>query len=81
MFGIAAVIVISFVLLVLPYRLIWHNTREVATYQAQRCYILGRAQGSALLYCPESAIPKVKAIPLQAEGFQGSGVWQSIYTR
>ena len=71
MFGIAAVIVISFVLLVFPYRLIWHNAFETVSYQSQRCYILGKAEASVLLYCPDNAIPKVKAVPLKVLAHTG----------
>jgi predicted Ser/Thr protein kinase len=80
-FGVAGVIVIAFVILVLPYRLIWHNAFEIAAYRSQQCYILGEHPASALLYCPDDAAPRVKAIPLPADDLDRSGRWQSIYTR
>lgn len=78
---VVSVIGISLVLLVFPYRLIWQNDFEVATYRDDRCYILGQEEEVALLYCPEVAVPKVRRITLPDTALKPSGARQSIYTR
>ena len=77
----AGVVGISFVVLVLPYRLIWHNGFEMASHDGQRCYILGERAATALLYCPDDEIPKVKEVAIPDPALQRSGRFQSIYTR
>lgn len=79
MFAISAVIGVSLVLLVLPYRLIWHNLFEVASSGGLRCYVLGEAGVSALVYCPDDAVPRVRTVAVDA--LDRTGQRQSLYTR
>jgi serine/threonine protein kinase len=81
LFAIGAMVVVSLVVLVLPYRLIWHNDFEVAGLNGERCYILGTHESSALVYCPGQDPPKVRSVPLDGAGLKPSGEIQSIYTR
>ena len=75
------VIGVALVILVFPYRLMWHNAFEVVTYHDGRCYILGEQSASALLYCPEDELPRVKEIALPDTALKRSGRNQNIYTR
>jgi hypothetical protein len=68
------------VVLVLPYRLIWHNPFEVADLNGERCYILGTHESSARVYCPGHEPPKVKSVQIEGDGLVPSGETQSIYT-
>ena len=73
-------IALSFMILTFPYRLLWHNWFETATYHNARCYILGSQQASVLLYCPDDAVPpRVKVIP--KDGLVPLGRWENIYSR
>jgi hypothetical protein len=80
LFAISAMVVISLVILVLPYRLIWHNRFEVAALNGARCYILGTHESTARVFCPGHEPPKVKSVPLEGAGLARSGETQNIYT-
>jgi serine/threonine protein kinase len=75
------VIVVSLLLLVFPYRLIWQNAFDVATYGTSRCYVLGEQQqpSKALVYCPDDPAPRVKEV--SSSELRRSGIKQNIYTK
>jgi serine/threonine-protein kinase len=72
---------LALMILAFPYRLMWHNQFEMATYQGARCYILGTAPSNALLYCPDDSMPRVKAVGLPDDALVPSGRLENIYTR
>lgn len=72
------VIGVSFVLLVFPYRLIWQNAFEMATYGSSRCYVLGEEPSKTLVYCPDHPVPRVKEV--SPTDLRRSGIKQNIYT-
>jgi hypothetical protein len=78
--AVVGVIGVSLVVLVVPYRLIWHNAFERVAYQGSRCYILGERQAAALLYCPDDPVPKVKQVRIEEASLQRTGIRESIYT-
>lgn len=78
---VVGVIGVSFVILAYPYRLIWHNEFEIASYRGTSCYILGEHASHALLYCPGDPAPKVREVALTDIALERSGVTQNIYTR
>jgi hypothetical protein len=71
----------ALVIVVAPYRLIWHNRVEVVIFQALRCYAIGERQTDVLVYCPYAPIPKVKVISRTDPQLQRSRVIESFYTR
>jgi hypothetical protein len=75
------VIVVSLLLLVFPYRLIWQNASDVATYGTSRCYVLGEQEqaSKALVYCPDDPPPRVKEV--SSSELRRSGIKQNIYTK
>jgi serine/threonine protein kinase len=75
------VIAATFVLLVFPYRLMWHNEREVAAYGSLQCYVIGERPADLLLYCPSSAVPKTRIVARTDPQLQRSQRIESIYTR
>lgn len=81
LFAIFGVIACALVLVVSPYRLIWHNRAEVVNYQSLNCYAIGERQADVLVYCPSAAIPKVRVISRADPHLQRSRVIESIYTR
>ena len=51
--GSAAVLGLALVSLVLPYRLLYHNRSEMATWNNTSCYVTGeRPDNDVLLFCP-----------------------------
>jgi serine/threonine protein kinase len=82
-FLVAGVIGVSFIILVFPYRLMWQNEAEGATYGQDRCYILGRAERSTgvMVYCPDTSAPKTREVKPDDPRLQPSGVLESIYSR
>jgi hypothetical protein len=76
-----ALIAVAFVLLVVPYRLMWHSEVEVASFQDQRCYILAEAGSSVLLFCPSSPVPRTVKVSLLDSHVNRSGISESFYTR
>jgi serine/threonine protein kinase len=79
--AVIGVIAATFVLLAFPYRLMWHNEREVATYGSLRCYVLGERPADLLLYCPTSGIPKTRIVIRTDPQLQRSQRVESIYTQ
>ena len=59
-----ALIAILFVLLAMPYRLIFMNQSQRADYLGMRCYVTDSVPRERpeqfLLYCPDAPIPKVR---------------------
>jgi hypothetical protein len=79
--AIFGVIAATFVLLVSPYRLIWHNEKEAATYGSLSCYVIGERPADLLLYCPTSGVPKTRIVTRADPQLQRSQRIESIYTR
>jgi hypothetical protein len=65
---------VTFVLLVLPCRLMFMSTAQRANYAGMRCYVTGSQPRNApqqyLLYCPDAPAPKVRIVPHGAPGLQ-----------
>ena len=55
----AAVLVIALLMLVVPYRLLYHNEMPRVMVGAERCYRLGVHDEQVLLYCPDRPAPRV----------------------
>jgi len=74
-------VAVALAIVVLPYRLIWHNRAEVVTYESMRCYAVGEGRADVLVYCPSSAVPKIRVTSRTDPHLQRSRVIESIYTR
>ena len=55
----AAVLVIALLMLVIPYRLLYHNEMPQVMVGAERCYRVGVHDEQVLLYCPDRPAPRV----------------------
>ena len=55
----AAVLVIALLMLVVPYRVLYHNEMPRVMVGAERCYRLGVHDEQVLLYCPDRPAPRV----------------------
>jgi hypothetical protein len=81
-----ALAVLSLLLLVailmteVPYRLVWQNKSERVTVADMRCYMIGRHEDDALVFCPEKAPPRNQVIQLGDPSVRRSGIVESIFT-
>jgi hypothetical protein len=75
--GSAAVLGLTLVTLVLPFRLLYHNESEVATWNDTRCYITGERADKMLLFCPVLPV-RNHAVP-RTEVTRG-GIDENIFT-
>ena len=64
--GALALVVITVLLLEVPYRLSFHNNRPVVEHAGQRCYEFGRQVNDRLVYCQAWDAPRVRVVPADA---------------
>lgn len=64
--GALALVVITVLLLEVPYRLSFHNNRPVVEHTGQRCYEFGRQSDERLVYCQAWEPPRVRVVPAGA---------------
>jgi eukaryotic-like serine/threonine-protein kinase len=78
--GLAVMGVLS-LLLVAPYRILWHNEFERVAFEGTRCYITGENTESYLLYCPDTPPPRNRLVPLGDGRIHRLNVIESIFKR
>jgi predicted Ser/Thr protein kinase len=76
-----AAMAVAFVVLALPYRLLWQNEMEVAVYQDQRCYVLADSGPAVRLYCPTAEVPRAKRVSQIDPTLKRTGQFENLYTR
>jgi hypothetical protein len=79
--GGAVVVVLSFALLSLPHRTFSRSELETASWQGQRCYILGERADDLLVFCPELGPPRSRVVPMASTELHRFGVMESVFTR
>ena len=67
-------------LLVFPYRIIWHNAFERVTFGNDRCYQIGERSGQLLLYCPEVSPPRNRVVSSTDPAVKRERLVESIFT-
>ena len=55
-------IVLALLMLVMPYRLLYHNEMKRTDFEGARCYQIGVSVTKVLLYCPDSPPPRIKSV-------------------
>jgi eukaryotic-like serine/threonine-protein kinase len=76
-----AVMGVLILLLVAPYRILWHNQFERVAFDGTRCYVTGENSESYLLYCPDTPPPRNRLVPLGDVRIHRLNVIESIFTR
>ncbi len=73
-------IAVLFVLLALPYRLVFAGESRRVDYRGMHCYLVDDSKSAqrALIYCPEAPAPKTRTVPLDASLVE-TGEKASIY--
>jgi serine/threonine protein kinase len=74
-----ALTLLSFILLVAPYRLMLHNDAERVVLGAQTCYLVGQHGDEGLLFCPTPPPPSTRVITLQDPQLKRGGGRESIF--
>jgi hypothetical protein len=74
-----ALTVLSFFLLVAPYRIMLHNEAERVVVGGQPCYLVGQHGDQALLFCPTRPPPWSRLISLQDPQLKRDGRRESIF--
>jgi protein kinase-like protein len=63
-----------------PWRLVVQSEFPRMSYAGQRCYDLGRESSSVLLYCPDSAQPRVQRVPANDARLHDTGITESVFS-
>jgi Protein kinase domain len=79
----ALTIIVALLLLMneLPYRILWKSTGMRVVYNGDRCYVLGEDAPRILLYCPDTAPPRNKAVRTDDPGLHVTGTVESIFSQ
>jgi hypothetical protein len=78
--GGAAVVVLSFASLDVPYRLFLHNEFEAARWNGASCYILGERTDDLLLFCPDLPVPRNRVVQKRTSTIEREGRRESLFT-
>jgi hypothetical protein len=76
-----AVVVLTLASLDLPYRLLWHNQFEAATWNGQDCYVIGERTADLLLFCPQLDPPRSRMVQNDRTNVHRPGLRENIFTR
>jgi hypothetical protein len=80
MVPVAALLVLTVLLIEVPFRLLWRNEATRIDLAGERCYVLGEASGQALIFCPERNPPRNQVIRLTDPAVRRLGPVESIFT-
>ncbi len=79
--GTLVVILAALLLLVFPYRILWHNQFERVEFEGTRAYVIGQRGEDLLLFCPEAEPPKNRVVKENDPGIRRLQVIESLFTR
>lgn len=74
-----ALTVLSFLLLIAPYRILLHGESERVMFGAQRCYLVGQHGVDALLFCPTQPPPWSRVVRTTDPNLKRDGTRESIF--
>jgi hypothetical protein len=77
----AAALALALLMLVVPYRLLYHNEMPRTAFNGQRCYEVGARGAQVLLYCPDAPAPRVKITDRGMLTASGTIVLESIFSQ
>jgi hypothetical protein len=73
--------VLALLMLVVPYRLLYHNEMPRTSLAGARCYETGSRAGQVLLYCPDSLPPRVRLVDPAMLTRPATTVRESIFSQ
>lgn len=74
-----ALIVLTVVLLDVPFRLVYQSQGERVQMSGERCYDIGQARDSVLLFCP-GTLPRTRIVGANDARLRREGIVESIFT-
>jgi serine/threonine protein kinase len=74
-----ALTVVSFLLLVAPYRTLVHSEGEVVSFEGRRCYLVGQRLPDTLLFCPTLPATWSRIVQADNPALTRTGVRDSIF--
>jgi hypothetical protein len=77
----AAAMALALLMLVVPYRLLYHNAMPRTALNGERCYEVGARGAQVLLYCPDAPAPRVKIAERTMLSDSGITVLESIFSQ
>jgi hypothetical protein len=79
--GGTALTLFMLILLLVPYRIVWHNEHERVSYRQETCYLLGERGGEGLLFCPLRHPPRNQVIRLDDPGLAREGSEENMFSQ
>jgi hypothetical protein len=80
MLPVGALLVLTVLLIEVPFRLVWKNEAPRLDVAGERCYVLGEAADEALIFCPDRNPPRNRVIKLTDPAVRRLGTVESIFT-
>jgi hypothetical protein len=77
---VAALLVLTVLLIEVPFRLLWRNEALRLDVAGERCYMLGESADEALIFCPDRNPPRNQVIKLNDPAVRRLGPVESIFT-
>lgn len=79
---VAGIITVAMTLLLLniPYRILYQNEAEVASYEGHVCYLTGSRTDAIRLFCPDRQ-PRSVVVSPEDSGLKRSSTFENIFTR
>jgi len=77
---VAGLLVLTVLLIEVPFRLVWRADAQKISFGDQRCYILGEHDAEALIYCPDKAPPRNRVVTLDDPAVRRLGIVENIFS-
>ncbi|HUR20457.1 MAG TPA: serine/threonine-protein kinase, partial [Vicinamibacterales bacterium] len=77
---VAVLLVVTALLIEVPYRLIWKADAERVDYAGERCYALGAQANDMLIHCPDRNPPRNQVVKLDDRALRRLGTIENIFT-
>ena len=74
------IMVVTFCLMVAPYRLFYHSHGERVSYDSHSCYLIGQKGSEGMLFCPFQNAPWNKLVNLNDPTLKRSGTIETIFS-
>jgi hypothetical protein len=78
--GVLAVLLVAVGLWALPYRILWHNQFEKASFEGERAYIIGRNGDELLLHRPDAPPPRNRIVSAKDPALVRLRIEESVFT-
>lgn len=78
--GGGALITLTLFLLVVPFRVLWHNEHERVRYGSQTCYFVAQRGDEGLLFCPMQDPPRNQIVRLDDSQIVRGGAEEDVFS-